>query len=139
MFRFSAKPEPRKPFRLWVGGSRTFADRELLFRKLDVLTWRVRRKVVVVHGGAKGVDKLAGEWAWERGWTQEVHHPDWDRLGKKAGAVRNGEMAKAADAAVFFWDESSPGARDAIAKAKQAGTPVRVIAFAPIKAGRKKP
>lgn len=137
-FRSSVKTETREPFRLWVGGSRTFTDRELLHRKLDALTRKIKRTILVVHGGAKGTDRMAGDWAWEHGWTQEVHHPDWAGLGKKAGMVRNKEMAKVSDAAVFFWDEESPGTQASVAMAKGKGIPVRVIPFAPIKVGRKK-
>lgn len=43
----------------------------------------------VLSGGAKGADLLAEAWRRERGFVGRVEQADWDRLGRKAGRVRN--------------------------------------------------
>jgi hypothetical protein len=62
----------------------------------------------VVSGHSGKID-LAGE-AWAK--SQDIpiiyFSPDW-RLGKKAGPLRNREMAKYADALIAFWDGKSRG------------------------------
>lgn len=116
--------------RIIVAGSRSFDDYELLKRTLDALTSRLT-EVVVISGGARGADKLGERWAFERGHTYQVYHPDWDRLGKSAGPARNSEMVANADAAVFFHDGVSKGTADCMSKARLAGLKVKVIHFTP--------
>ncbi len=48
--------------RLLVTGGRDFADRDLLYATLDRLHAE-HNIIVVIHGDAKGADRLAGEWA----------------------------------------------------------------------------
>lgn len=43
----------------------------------------------VISGGAKGADLLAEAWRRERGYVGRSEQADWDRLGRKAGIVRN--------------------------------------------------
>jgi hypothetical protein len=82
-----------------VCGGRDFADRSGLYAFLDGLEGVSQ----VVHGGARGADALAGDWARERGIPVQVFHADWDREGKAAGPLRNERMAKAgADLLVAF-------------------------------------
>lgn len=58
---------------------------------------------------------------------------DWDRDGKHAGAVRNSAMIgmlapqyrPLADLLVCVWDGTSPGSRNAMASARNAGVPIR--------------
>ena len=48
-----------------------------------------------MHGAARGVDEIAGLWANEMGIEEEqypVTNEDWNRLGKKAGVLRNQDM-----------------------------------------------
>ena len=52
---------------------------------------------------------------------------DWNTLGRKAGHVRNIEMAKNADALVACWDGVSRGTEDMIKIARSEGLAVFVI------------
>jgi hypothetical protein len=47
---------------------------------------------VVIAGGARGADTIAAEWAEHRGIPAEVYMADWERLGRKAGPIRNQRM-----------------------------------------------
>lgn len=82
---------------------------------------------VVVTGGADGVDSCALHAANLRGFEVDVVLPDWDRLGKAAGPIRNKEIAERCDRMVAFWDGESLGTKSAIAAAQKLGKPTEVI------------
>lgn len=116
-----------------VGGTRTFADYELLCSKLDAYTAELER-LVVVTGAAKGADTLAEKWAADRRHHVMRFHADWAAHGKKAGPIRNAEMAAYVAGrddrwAVFFWDGTSPGTRDCVTRCKAAGIPTKVVRY----------
>ena len=65
---------------------------------------------IVVHGGARGVDREGGDWALTSGYEEEVHYADWDKHSKAAGHIRNAEMVNSGiDLAIVFWDGESKG------------------------------
>ena len=78
-------------FALLVAGSRTFDDASLLYNKLDFYL-QGREEVLIVHGGARGADSLANQYAKDRNFKTKVFLPNWERYGKKAGILRNIEM-----------------------------------------------
>jgi predicted Rossmann-fold nucleotide-binding protein len=57
---------------------------------------------LVISGGARGVDTDGENWAKSRGIPVERHEARWKELGKKAGPIRNEEMARRADMVVLF-------------------------------------
>jgi hypothetical protein len=116
------------PLYLVVAGSRTFDDYELLEAKLDFYT-KNHPEVVVISGCAKGADTLGERWAEKRGHKIERFPADWTRHGKRAGFVRNAEMANHADAVVVFWDGKSRGTRHMIKLARQKNLPLRIVTF----------
>jgi hypothetical protein len=63
----------------------------------------------VVSGGAKGVDLIGEFYADRLGVKVSRFDADWDKYKKAAGHIRNGEMAKYADALLALWDGESPG------------------------------
>ncbi len=73
----------------------------------------------VVSGCARGVDLVGEKWALnirdicgEDSIKTIQFHADWDKHGKKAGPIRNKEMADYADALLLIWDGSSPGSKN---------------------------
>lgn len=64
------------------------------------------RFTLVISGGAQGADQCGEIWARLNAIPVKVFKPEWQKWGKIAGFIRNGEMAQAADAAVIF-----PGGR----------------------------
>lgn len=54
---------------------------------------------------------------------------DWNRYGRAGGMVRNGLMVTQADAAIFFWDGTSPGTAGCIELAKFKGIPIKVVNY----------
>ena len=84
-------------------------------------------EIEIVSGGARGADTLAERYAKENGFKLKVFPADWDAHGKKAGILRNEEMAHYLAISVdkceviAFWDGSSRGTANMINTAKEFG------------------
>lgn len=87
-----------------------------------------RQDVLIVHGGAKGADSIAGEWARERNIKEIIYKPDWDTYGKRAGILRNQQMIDESDPDIVlaFWKNKSRGTKHAINYARSKGKEVIV-------------
>lgn len=86
------------------------------------------RDLVILTGGAKGIDTWAENWARREQRQFMVIRPDWDKHGKKAGILRNLAMLNAApDLVLAFWDGESRGTKHTIDEAQRRGVPVEVI------------
>ena len=55
--------------------------------------------------------------------------PNWGVLGKRAGFVRNTEMANYGDALLAFWDGVSRGTKNMIDTATRKGLIVKVVMY----------
>lgn len=115
-------------FRVIIAGSRDFADYELLKEKCDkiLLNKLADSAVEIVSGGARGADALGERYARERNLAVKIFKADWDTHGKKAGFLRNAEMANYAEALIAF-DKGSSGTGHMVKLAKQKGLLVRHI------------
>lgn len=81
-------------------------------------------QLVIVHGGARGADQMAGEWARKYGLKEEVFPAQWNTYGKRAGFVRNSEMvATAPHVCLAFIKNGSRGATMTADLAEKAGIP----------------
>lgn len=76
------------------------------------------RPTIVVSGTALGVDRCGITWAEENGLPVRRFPALWDRYGKRAGYVRNSQMADNADALVAIWDGVSKGTKHMIQSAR---------------------
>ena len=94
-----------------IAGSRDFNDYETLLAVLLKVGWHISE---VVSGGAHGVDQLGERFAKANGITYTVFKADWDQFGRRAGMLRNKEMANYADACVVIWNGHSSGSADMI-------------------------
>ena len=79
--------------RVLVTGGRDFSDRALLVKVLDTLHER-HAFTLLIHGDARGADRLAGGWAEGRGVQVLACPADWAKHGRAAGPIRNGEMLR---------------------------------------------
>ncbi len=108
--------------RVIVCGSRNWIDRDLIATVIQEHRDEHGDGLVVVHGGARGADRIAAEEAGRLGIATEAHPADWERYGKPAGHVRNEEMAQAGALKVeAFWDGKSRGTWGMIEVAKRHG------------------
>lgn len=121
-------------FKVIVAGSRNFNDYELLKSKmLHYLKDFDLSEVEIVSGAARGADQLGERFAHEFGCKLKQFPADWNTYGRKAGYLRNVDMAKYADACVCFWDGKSRGTKHMIDIAKKEGLKLRVVRYDLIK------
>lgn len=79
--------------RILITGGRSFTDERLLFAQLDRLH-DAHSFSLLIHGDARGADRLAGDWALQRGIEVLSCPADWRRHGRAAGMLRNKQMLK---------------------------------------------
>lgn len=109
--------------RFWTKVHEPIIEREL--RKLP-------QDALIVHGGAPGVDSLAG-WVAERlGLRVEVFDAEWEAYGLPAGNIRNTRMLVERTPRLVLafhedLDGKSKGTKDLVKKARKMKIPVIVI------------
>ena len=86
---------------------------------------------VVIEGGARGADRLAGEVAKELKIPVEEYPANWARFGRAAGPIRNKQMLDEGepDLILAFHSniETSKGTRNMVEQSKALGLKVRII------------
>ena len=99
-----------KKIKLIIAGSREIENAEQeVNAAFDQSGYKIENIEEIISGGARGIDR-SGE-AFARKYNVPIKRfiPDWDKEGKKAGYLRNLEMAKYADALLAIWDGKSKG------------------------------
>jgi len=97
-----------------VVGWRHFNDYNLFKEKLESV---IKKEVIVVSGGASGVDSLAERWADEKGYKTIIYKADWKKYGRAAGPMRNTKIVEECDFVVAFPSSKSVGTYDTMRKA----------------------
>jgi hypothetical protein len=101
-----------------VAGSRHFDNYPLMERVLDKLFSQTNEEIEIISGcqvtrkpnGEKcGADYFGEVYAETRGYPVKHFPADWSQYGKKAGRIRNEEMAKYGTHSAIFWDEETQG------------------------------
>jgi hypothetical protein len=117
--------------RVIVFGSRSWTNRSIIADALNDLVLELGYRFpdpVIVHGNARGADRLAADEAGKAGLRTEAHPADWAAHGKAAGLIRNEEMAAlGADIGLAFWDNASTGTAHMMACAQNHGIPIRIF------------
>lgn len=113
-------------FRVIIAGGRDFNDYQLLRRTMDNLLCNITEDIIVVCGQAKGADTLGEQYAKEKGYTIDYYPANWKLYGKRAGFLRNEQVAQNADALVAFWNGESRGTKNMIELAKRYGLKMRI-------------
>lgn len=123
--------EDKPIYKIIIAGGRDFMDYNLLKEKTDKILQekKVTHKIVIISGCARGADTLGLRYASENAFDVEEYPADWNKYGKKAGYVRNVEMAENADALIAFWDGKSKGTKHMIDIATERNLPIRVIRY----------
>ena len=125
--------------RVIVTGSRGWTDRSKIAFRLSMLIQttppeKLKDGLVIVVGydpearRPKGVDELAYQEAQKLGLDLDTYPAYWNDHGKRAGFIRNDDMAKAGAAlCIAFWDGRSTGTLDMITRAVKHNIPVDVV------------
>ncbi len=117
-------------YRIIIAGGREFDDLPYMRQCMSgVLAIHQHKGVEVVSGGCRGADDLGEVWANEQGLPCDVRDADWKRLGRKAGLVRNEEMAVSSQCLCAFWDGHSRGTRHMIGCAIRGGLEVHIFPY----------
>lgn len=118
--------------KILVTGWRDWEDEGYIYRILDrerkiwasELSWDL-----IIHGGARGVDTIAGEWAHSRGIHTAQVEALWDYYKKPAGPIRNSYMLYLQpDLVIAFHPDisGSKGTADMVKKARAKNIPVEI-------------
>lgn len=117
-----------------VAGNRDFINYREICSVLNEYDWT---DTELVEGGCRGVDLLAKRYAEERGIPVKEFPADWDKYGKRAGAIRNKQMAEYATSEgkensmlIAIMNHPSRGTKLMIDIARQTGIHTIIWSFA---------
>lgn len=109
-----------------VAGSRECQSPKVVKEAMMGCDWDISE---VVSGTARGVDQLGEAVAKSLGLPVARFPADWATLGKRAGYVRNEQMADYAQALCAIWDGKSAGTKNMIEIATRKGLKVHVVVY----------
>lgn len=124
-----------KSFKVIIAGGRDFEDYDLLKSNCDYYLQNKLKEgnLRIISGCAKGADKLAIKYAFERKLPVDEFPSKWiddqGQFHRNAGYIRNCDMADNADALIAFWNGESKGTKHMIDIANSKGLAVRVIKY----------
>lgn len=114
-----------------IAGGRTFNDLSLLADRMGTYTQRYMH-IQVVSGTCRGADQLGEIWARDFTDMPVLQFPaDWDTHGKRAGWIRNNQMADIATHVVVFWNGqvAHSGSFMMIEIARKRGLPLKIVRY----------
>lgn len=109
--------------KLIIAGSRSISDLEIVEEAINKSGWR-NEITEVVHGDARGVDKLGEMWAEQNSIPVKRFPANWKKFGKKAGSIRNKQMSEYGNKLIAIWDGNSTGTIDMVKQMKIAEKPI---------------
>lgn len=84
-------------------------------------------EVIVVHGAARGADRLVGQQARKMGFVVEEYPAPWEVHGKRAGYLRNLQMASLDDVVEVVAFPGGVGTAMMLQIAEERGIPHREV------------
>ena len=131
-------PVPEGAFKLIIAGGRDFIPSTEDLEKIDLAISHyynisemehLNGGLEMVSGLATGADQIPFYYKAWHGVPVKEFKADWNLHGKKAGILRNIEMAKYSDALIIFWNGRSKGSKHMIDIAKKEGLKVKVYNY----------
>ena len=110
--------------RVIIAGTRTITDYGFVEDAINKSGFDITE---VVCGMASGVDSLGERYAKEHDIPVAYYPADWDVHGRRAGYIRNIEMAKNADALIAIIKDDSPGTMHMIKEAMRRGIKTCIV------------
>lgn len=116
-------------YRVIIAGSREMADYEAAKKAIGEAFSEIGggAPVRIVSGHCRGADILGERYAGEHDLELAVFPAEWNRFGRRAGFIRNTQMAEFAleegceGALIAFWDGESRGTKMMIDIAEKKG------------------
>lgn len=119
--------------RIIIAGGRKFDDYSLLRQEVLKHIDIEKDNVTIVSGTAMGADKLGERFADEFGLQLTRMAANWNLYGKRAGYLRNEEMAlyasKSNGMLISFWDGESKGTKHMIQLARKHKLEVHIVYY----------
>ncbi len=114
--------------RVVIAGCRDYNNYEEAKQYIDFCLSNIRKenKIVIVSGGCRGADAIGEQYAKENNFKVEKYPADWVKHGKRAGPIRNEQMAKDSDYVICFWDNKSKGTKSMIEYAIKYNKPIKI-------------
>lgn len=110
-----------------ICGGRNFNDTDFIYGELDRLHAQ-HGFDTVIEGDARGVDRIAGEWARARG-VELIEFPaDWKNEGRHAALIRNERMLREGKPDMVIAFPGGNGTWHTCSQAEQLGIPVVRVA-----------
>lgn len=109
--------------RVLVCGGREFHDYSFLERCLNYLH-KENRFTALIHGDARGADRMAKAWAGARRIPAYGYPARWTTDGKAAGPLRNQRMLDEGKPDLVVAFEGGTGTEDMVRRARKAGVKV---------------
>jgi hypothetical protein len=106
-----------------VCGGRDYSDTDQVVNTLDRLDAE-RLIHIIIHGGARGADSEAAQWADLRQIQSWRFPADWKTHGKAAGPIRNQQMIDDGNPDLVVAFPGGKGTEDMKARARAAGVEV---------------
>ena len=119
---------PKTKYKVIIAGGRDFDDYNLLKNVCNEL-FKKKSRFIIVSGKARGADNLGERFAKENEIEVKEFPANWGLYGKRAGFLRNEQMAEYANYLVAFWDGKSKGTKHMINLAKKKGLKVKVVRY----------
>lgn len=114
--------------KVMVCGSRDFTDPFQASLAIGARLRELPPRCTILHGAARGADRIAAEAAHRHGHTVIPYPPDKDRPSPQRFHERNDRMLdEQPDLVLAFWDGQSRGTLSVIEKAKRRGIPLEVV------------
>src|SRR6185295_126387 len=117
-----------RPMKILICGDRNWTNKYLIMITLADLP--IQSTDVIIHGNARGADRLGAECALELKLAVVSISADWKQYGRAAGPIRNKKMLdEKPDLVLAFHNniESSKGTKNCINEAKRRGITVKLI------------
>ena len=126
----------KQNYYLAIVGSRSIDDKfnvfDIIHKYVNYLVYKKNvhhDKIVIITGGAKGVDSIAEEYANRNGLDCLVIKPDWYKYKKRAGMLRNYNIVKYANSVLAIISNKSKGTLNSINIAKKKNIPCTVVNY----------
>ena len=116
--------------RVLICGDREWEDEARIESILKYMQL-VYKDITVIHGAARGADRLGGIVAKRLGLSVEEYPAEWDKYGRAAGPIRNQQMIDTKPDLVLAFHsdiENSKGTKDCIGRAKKQNIMVMLYA-----------
>jgi len=112
--------------RLLICGDRNWRDKSAIIEIINKF-----QPNIIIEGCANGADKLAGISGNELGIEVMRFPADWEKYGRAAGPIRNGQMLREGNPDIvvgFHYNiDESKGTKDMLTRAKKAGKPTFIF------------